>query len=87
MLKAVGNNLIIDELNKKDVAKDGLILTSYDEFRKGKVISISDDNTKGDYIKEGDIVYFKDAIGNKTVKDGGKDYIIVNVQEVLSVDK
>ena len=85
-LRPINNNLVATELEKETKTQSGLLIASTTAQKKSglaDVVSVSKDITD---INPGDRIAFSDY--QKTeIKIDGKDYILLNVDDVLAIVK
>ena len=83
-MKAIGKNIVIEEIKEKVKTESGILLTSYDtnqfRYKKGRVLI---PGTDVDTVKEGDIIYYDKRAGhsmnlnNKMVSIIGETDVVV----------
>ena len=93
-LKPLGDKIIVEVLNAQDKTKGGIILpdSAKEKPQEAKVVSIGSGKTLPNgkvvppEVKTGDTILFGKYSGNE-VKINGKDYLIINSDDVLAVVK
>tara|TARA_R110000796_G_scaffold196975_1_gene313371 strand:- start:539 stop:796 length:258 start_codon:yes stop_codon:yes gene_type:complete len=83
-MKAIGKNIVIEEIKEKVKTESGILLTSDDtnqfRYKKGRVLI---PGTDVDTVKEGDIIYYDKRAGhsmnlnNKMVSIIGETDVVV----------
>ena len=83
-MKAIGKNIVIEEIKEKVKTESGILLTSNDtnqfRYKKGRVLI---PGTDVDTVKEGDIIYYDKRAGhsmslnNKMVSIIGETDVVV----------
>ena len=93
-LKPLGDKVIVEVLGAKDKTRGGIILPDMakEKPQEAKVLAVGSGKTLGNgkvvppEIKNGDTVLFGKYTGNE-VKLDGKEYLIINQDDVLAVIK
>lgn len=88
-LQAIGNNIILKQHGKEEVAASGLIISTSlsQEKTVGDVVSVGEGKTldngvvKAIPLAVGDTVIFRNA---QRTNVGGTDYLFVNADDVLA---
>ena len=93
-LKPLGDKVIVEVLGAKDRTKGGIILpdTAKEKPQEAKVISVGSGKVLANGkvvppdVKTGDTVLFGKYSGSE-VKVNGKEYLIINQDDILAVIK
>ena len=93
-LKPLGDKVIVEVLGAKDRTKGGIILpdTAKEKPQEAKVISVGSGKVLANGkvvapdVKAGDTVLFGKYSGSE-VKMNGKEYLIINQDDILAVIK
>ena len=93
-LKPLGEKVIVEVLNAQDKTKGGIILpdSAKEKPQEAKVVStgsgktLPSGKTVPPDVKAGDTVIFGKYSGNE-VKVNGKEYLIINSDDILAVIK
>ena len=93
-LKPLGDKIIVEVLNAQDKTKGGIILpdSAKEKPQEAKVVSIGSGKTLANgkvvppEVKAGDTILFGKYSGNE-VKINGKEYLIINSDDILAVVK
>ena len=93
-LKPLGDKVIVEVLGAKDRTKGGIILpdTAKEKPQEAKVIAVGSGKILNNGkvvppdVKAGDTVLFGKYSGNE-VKVNGKEYLIINQDDILAVIK
>jgi len=90
-IKPLSGYVLIEPVEDEQKSAGGVYLpeTSKDKPSKGKVIDTSDGmwidgKWHGSQVKKGDTVVYKKWV-NQEVKDGGKEYLLVHLTEVMGI--
>lgn len=93
-LKPIGDKVIVEVLGAQDRTKGGIVLpdTAKEKPQEAKVIAVGSGKILGNGkvvppdVKSGDTILFGKYSGNE-VKVGGKEYLIINQDDILAVIK
>ena len=93
-LKPLGDKVIVELLEARDKTKGGIILpdTAKEKPQEGKVIAVGKGKTLSNgkvvppHVKAGDKILFGKYSGSE-VKVDGKEYLIINQDDILAVIK
>ncbi len=93
-LKPLGDKVIVEVLGAKDKTRAGIILpdSAKEKPQEAKVVSTGSGKTLPNgkvvppEVKTGDTIVFGKYSGNE-VKVGGKEYLIINQDDILAVIK
>lgn len=95
-LKPLGDRVVIEPVEKKDVGKTktGLFLPETmrnEEQEEGKVIEVGPGKRSDSgaivpmHVKKGDKVIFYKSYGSKEIKVSDKEYLIVREDDILAI--
>ncbi len=93
-LKPLGDKIIVEVLGAKDKTRGGIILpdSAKEKPQEAKVVStgsgkiLPNGKVVPPEVKTGDTVVFGKYSGNE-VKVGGKEYLIINQDDILAIIK
>ncbi len=93
-LKPLGDKIIVEVLNAQDKTKGGIILpdSAKEKPQEAKVVSVGSGKTLPNgktvppEVKAGDTILFGKYSGNE-VKVNGKEYLIINQDDILAIIK
>lgn len=92
MIKPLFNYVLLERELKEEKTKSGILLTTKEEKKEyAKVVALSDgvmpDGKHVDFpFKVGDYVFTKEY-GHETIKEDGKEYLLVPVENIIAVIK
>lgn len=83
-IKPLGSRIVVQELEANEVTKSGIILSGMakEKPQEAKVVAVGRINDNG--IKIGDKIFYSKYAGND-VKVDGKEYIILNQEDILAI--
>ena len=82
-MKAIGFNIVVEEINEKIMSGDIIITSSVDSdvrHKKGKIVTIGDKVTE---VKANDIVYYDDRYSSNMRLSDGKKIVLVEERGIV----
>lgn len=85
-LTPLGNRVLIEEVKTESKTSSGILIKSSQEDKTNYaiVVAVSKDVQAKDILKVGDKVIFSNYVG-KTVKDGNKESILIELDDILAI--
>ncbi|GAB4173581.1 MAG: co-chaperone GroES [Calditrichia bacterium] len=87
-LVPMDDRVLVEILDQEEKTQSGLIIpdTAKEKPRTGKVVAVGTDEMLQEVIKEGDTILFA-KFGGEEVNFDGKDYLILQRNDILAVVK